>query len=104
MLLAGDRRGRIVDFSAAAADITGHSEAEARELSASHFYEGGRLEAAALMERMRRDGEVRDHPTSLTRRDGGRVAVTLSVLPLRDPAGAVIGTLGVVARRADPQG
>ena len=56
------------------------------------------------MDRMNRDGEMRNHCTSLVTRDGGRVTVAISVLPLRDPAGAVIGTLGVVSRRAAPQG
>ena len=101
-LVATDLRGRIVYFSAATEAITGHSAAEARGLSAADFYQGGREEAAALMDRMNRDGEVRNHCTSLVTRDGGRVAVTITVLPLRDPAGAVIGTLGVVGRH--PQG
>jgi PAS domain S-box-containing protein len=93
-----------VYFSAAAEAITGHREAEARDLSAAHFYEGRRDEAAALMGRLKRDGEVPNHRTSLSKRDGGRVAVTVSLLPLRDPAGAVILTLGVVGRRAETQG
>jgi hypothetical protein len=56
------------------------------------------------MGRMRRDGEVRNHSTWLIKRDGGRVAATISVLPLRNQAGTVIGTLGIVARPAEPQG
>jgi PAS domain S-box-containing protein len=103
-LVATDLRGRIVSFSTAAETITGHSEAEARQLSAADFCQGGREEAASLMERMRRDGEVRNHSTWLIKRDGGRVAATISVLPLRNQAGTVIGTLGIVARPAEPQG
>jgi hypothetical protein len=48
-------------------------------------------EAATLMARMRADGEVHEHPTTIIARDG-RVAVMVTVLPLRDPAGAVVGT------------
>jgi PAS domain S-box-containing protein len=103
-LVATDLRGRVVYFSAGAAAITGHSEAQARELTASQFYVGGRQEAAALMARMKTEGEVREHRTTVVTHDGAQVAVTVAILPLRDPAGAVIGTLGIVRPRADAQG
>jgi PAS domain S-box-containing protein len=98
-LVATDLRGRIVSFSAGAAALTGHSEAQARELTASQFYVGGRPEAAALMARMKTEGEVREHRTTIVAHDGGRVPVTVAISPLRDPAGVVIGTLGIVRPR-----
>jgi PAS domain S-box-containing protein len=103
-LVATDLRGRLVYFSAGATAITGHSEAEARGLTAAQLYVGGRAEAAALMARMKAEGEVREHPTTIVARDGARVAVTVTIVPLRDPSGAVTGTLGVVRRQGGAQG
>jgi PAS domain S-box-containing protein len=103
-LVASDLRGRIVYFSAGAAALTGHSEAQARELTASKFYVGGRREAAALMARLKTEGEVREHRTRIVTLDGTHVPVTVTILPLRDPAGVAIGTLGIVRPRADAQG
>ncbi len=103
-LVATDLQGRIIHFSPGAAAITGHSEGEARGLSAAQVYAGGRDEAVALMARMEQEGEVRGYDTTLITRDGGRVEVTLAVSPLFDPAGVTVGTLGVVERRGPPQG
>jgi PAS domain S-box-containing protein len=103
-LVATDLRGRIVYFSAGAAALTGHSEAQVRGLTASQFYVGGRQEAAALMARMKTEGEVREHRTMIVAHDGARIPVTVGILPLRNPAGVIIGTLGIVRPRADGQG
>jgi hypothetical protein len=56
------------------------------------------------MARMKSEGEVRGHETALVAPDGRRVPVTIAVLPLRDPGGALAGTLGIVAARSAPQG
>jgi PAS domain S-box-containing protein len=103
-LVATDLRGRIVYFSAGAETITGDSAAQARERTASQSLLGGRDEATALLDRVKDEGEVRDHPTTIVTRAGSHVDVTLSVLPLRNPAGTMVGTLAILAPRASGQG
>jgi two-component system cell cycle sensor histidine kinase/response regulator CckA len=84
--------GTIAGWSAGAERTYGYTAAEAVGRSLAMLMPpGGEAEAAAILERVRRGETLAHLETVRIRKDGGAVEVSLTVTPVVDPQGAVIG-------------
>jgi len=84
--------GTITSWNPAAERLYGWSAAEAVGRPISLIVPDDRgEELAAIMDRIRRGERVRHHETVRVRRDGARVDVSLTISPVRDAAGRLVG-------------
>jgi len=90
--------GKIVSWNAGACKLYGYSEAEAigQPINFLMAPEGGQ-DLAALLERVGRGEHIRHLETTRQRKDGGTVEVSLSVSPVRNSAGQIVG-VSTIAR------
>jgi PAS domain S-box-containing protein len=95
-IITTDVEGRITYFSPGAEDMFGYRAEEVRGRSMSEFYEGGPAQAAAVMRRLRTEDRIRTHEMRFRAKSSRWVDIDASMSLLRDPAGAVVGALGVV--------
>jgi PAS domain S-box-containing protein len=96
-IITTDVRGRITYFSPGAEEIFGYRHAEVLGGRVSEFYRSGIAEARAIMHRLHLEGRMRSYETALRARDGRWVEVNASLSLLRDAAGAIVGTLGIIS-------
>lgn len=94
MIVATDMEGRIVEFSHGGERILGYSRDEVIGRVASDLY-ANREEREEILDTLRKTGIVCNHETSLLRKDGSAVDISLTISRLRDKKGKVIGTVGV---------
>lgn len=88
--------GTIVSWNAAAERIYGHSTAEAVGQSISLVIPPERSdELLAILERINRGERVDHFETVRVRKDGQRIDVSLTVSPIRDAGGRVIGASAI---------
>ena len=94
IIITTDMDGRIVSFNPRAEECLGYPEGEVIGRMAAEFYEdpGERIR---LMMRMKRDGTVRHHETTLGHKDGSRLPVDITISRLLDSDGEMIGTVGI---------
>ncbi len=91
-----DLHGRITSWNGGAERLYGHPASEALGSPLSlHVPEESAPEFAECMERILRGETVRPLETLRKRRDGSIVAVSLTISPVRDETGAVIGASAV---------
>jgi PAS domain S-box-containing protein len=95
-IITTDKRGLVTYFSPGAEEIFGYRSDEVKGRAAADFYEGGLEQARDIMERLGRDGALRNHELVFRAKDGRLLAVSSSVSLLRDGAGAIVGTLGIL--------
>ncbi|WP_123535327.1 PAS domain S-box protein [Halosimplex salinum] len=96
-LMAVDFDDEVTLWNSAAERIFGWSEAEALGGELPIIPEDRSGEHGEVMDRVR-DGEViTAHETKRRRKDGSLIDVSLSVAPLRDSDGEIVGTLGALA-------
>jgi PAS domain S-box-containing protein len=89
--------GRIRSWNAAAETLFGYTAAEMLGQSADRLVPAGsKAELAEMRERIRRGEEVRAFETVRLTRDGRPLDVLLSLSPLRDDWGAIIGASAIV--------
>ena len=86
-LVVTDQRGTITSFNNAAAIITGRTEAEVLGLDKGRFFDLLSLEDPVLQRRER----LMDRECSVLSRDGRRLTLSLSSVPLRDGSGNYSG-------------
>ncbi len=91
-IIGTDLEDRIVSWNAAAERLLGHRAEEVVGASMRLLVPAGRSdEEARMLERLRR-GEPIDHfETAWRRKDGARIDVSLTVSPIRDHTGTVVG-------------
>jgi PAS domain S-box-containing protein len=90
--------GTITSWNTAAARLFGRTPAEALgQPVASLIAPEGRAEVVRLLDRARRGERCEGHETTACCSDGRSISVALSLSPVCDPAGAVVGT-SVIAR------
>ena len=88
--------GTILVWNAAAEKLYGYSAAEAVGQHISFIVPPERqAEIAQILERIRRGEPVDHHETARLRKDGTRVDVSLTVSPIRNEAGKIIGTSSI---------
>ena len=96
-ILAGDLATRITFVNPAMAEMLGYRE---EELLGRPFYEfmAPEIRPRYLARIARRHtGESERYETELIRKDGERISISLSAVPLRDVQGMVIGSFGVIS-------
>jgi PAS domain S-box-containing protein len=88
--------GTITSWSPGAERLFGYGAAEVESHPISILFPTDRRdEFAELLERVRRGEHIEHHETVRLRRDGSRVRVSLSVSPVKDGAGNVIGATSI---------
>jgi PAS domain S-box-containing protein len=90
--------GRIASWNKGAERLYGYSAAEVADkplsmLVPSELYN----ELPAIVERINRDETIEHYETQRVRRDGGRIDVSLTISPVRNSAGEMIGS-SIIAR------
>jgi two-component system NtrC family sensor kinase len=94
VIVTTDLEGRVVSFNPGAEEALGYRPEEVIGSPASIFYPAPE-EREALVRRVVAEGAVRDHETTLLRKDGAPVPVTLTLAQLKDAEGKMIGTVGM---------
>jgi PAS domain S-box-containing protein len=95
-IVTTDIHGRLTYVSPGAVRMFGYAPSEVLGRPVARYYQSGRREAGAMGRRLRDQGQVRNHETAVRAKDGRAVPVSVSLSLLRDAAGAVTGTLGVM--------
>ncbi|MDP7111615.1 MAG: ATP-binding protein, partial [Myxococcota bacterium] len=85
---------RVVSFNRGAEESLGYAAADIIGQLASKLYREPD-ERVTLLRRLQREGAVRDHHSVYLRADGTPVQVSLTLSPLRDPGGEMIGNVAV---------
>lgn len=94
IVITTDLNGRVVSFNRGAEETLGYSASEIIGKPANSLYkEQGERER--LLERVTREGAVRDYQTELIRKDEITVSVSISLSLLKDSSGKIIGTVGM---------
>ncbi len=96
-IITTDGKGRVSYMSRGAEAMFGYRSDDVIGRPVAAFYPGGLEEARMVKQRLTQaNGQLRNYETAFIAKDGGRVEVSASVSLLRDAAGGVVGTLGVL--------
>lgn len=88
--------GTILSWNAGAERLYGYRADEMKGRSISVLVPADRQhEVTELLERIRRGEQVRHHETARIRKDGVHLPISLTVSPLRDRAGRVVGSSAI---------
>jgi PAS domain S-box-containing protein len=91
-IISKDLNGRILTWNAGAEHIYGYTATEAVGLNMTILLPPGQEEEEQqILERIRRGERVGNVETSRVRKGGTPIAVALTISPIRDPSGKVIG-------------
>lgn len=100
-MIAKTLAGTIVSWNAAAETLFGYTEQEALGHSISFIVPPELVgEEAAILDRLAQGQRVQDLHTHRMNKGGHRIAVTMTISPLRDRDGQVIGASTIVRERA----
>ncbi len=94
MIITTDLDGRIVEFNAGAEKILGYTAEEMQGRTITDIWERTE-ERAALLDRVRATGGVRNYETRHKRKSGALRETSLTLSLLKDEEGRTIGTVGV---------
>jgi len=92
MIVTTDLEGAVVSFNRKAELSLGYTADEVRGTSASSLFRDP-AEGEALLRRVRQEGVVHEHETTLTRRDRDEVPASLILSQLKDAHGEMLGTV-----------
>lgn len=96
-IITSDLAGRIVSWNAAAEKMFGYrAEEMIGQTTLMVTPEELKAEAIELKARVRRGEAVLQHETTRLRRNGQRLEMSLSILPLREDDGRVVGTSAII--------
>ena len=91
-IIAKDLDGAIISWNFGATKLYGHSAGEAIGKSISILTpKGVSDETREILERIKRGETVKHYETTRVGRDGKNIEVSLSVSPIRDPDGTIVG-------------
>jgi two-component system CheB/CheR fusion protein len=91
-IISKDLQGVILSWNRGAEQIFGYTTEEAIGQSIKMLLPPDRAyEESDIMERIRAGGRVKHFETVRVRKDGSRIHVSITVSPMRDAAGAIIG-------------
>ncbi|RJO64819.1 MAG: PAS domain S-box protein [Myxococcales bacterium] len=94
IILSSDPEGRIVSFNRGAEEALGYKFFEVVGRSARELYQSPE-ERDMLLRRVANEGAVRDYETTLATKSGAKLPVSITLSPLKDSEGNVIGTVGM---------
>jgi PAS domain S-box-containing protein len=89
-----DRRGRFILWNRRAVEIYGYSFEELTGRTAFDLYPDP-AQLAKMLERLRRDGVVREYEIVMAKKDGNVVPMDISISLLKDEGGTTIGSVCV---------
>ncbi|HTX38720.1 MAG TPA: PAS domain S-box protein [Bryobacteraceae bacterium] len=91
-IISKDLSGIVQSWNYGAEQIFGYSAAEMQGQRLSLLIPADRVhEEADILERIRRGGRMKHFETIRTRKDGQQIHVSLTISPIRDAAGQVVG-------------
>jgi PAS domain S-box-containing protein len=94
--------GRVTSWNRGAENMFGYTAAEMIGTSITRLFPEARLaEEAEILARVRRGGSTEHFETSRVRKDGRAIDASLTVSPMRDSSGAVVGASKVVRDISD---
>jgi len=94
MIITTDREGRIVNFSKGGERILGYRADEIIGKRASELYVN-KDERSCILEIVGKNGAIYNYETTLIKKDGSPVDISLTLSDLRDKSGNIIGTVGI---------
>jgi len=89
-----DARGRFIQLNRQAMELLGYSDEELKSMKVFDLYEDPRS-LETMLEKLRREGTIRNHPIVLKRKDGARIALDLSLSLVKDQNGRNLGSVCV---------
>ena len=92
-IVISDVHGRVTYFSPGAETLTGYPAEEALKMRAADFYPGGVEAARQIMQRLRAEGQVRNHRQEFIAKDGQVIEADISMSLLHDEDGEETGIL-----------
>jgi PAS domain S-box-containing protein len=95
-IITADLAGRVTWVSPSAEKMFGYEPEELVGWPVAELLPGGLDEARQIMRRLRSEGDVRNYVTTFPGFGGRRVPVSASISFVRDDAGSVTGTVGVL--------
>ncbi len=94
MIITTDSEGRLVKFSKGGERILGYRLDEVVGKKVSEFYLD-KEERSNILNTIKKKGAIHNYETTLLKKDGSPVDISLTMSELRDKAGNVIGTVGI---------
>jgi len=94
-IVTTDLEGRVTSWNPAAEKIYGFSEEEVLHKPLPFIPDFLREQEAEFMERLRKGDVIKDIETLRLTKDGRLIEVSLTLSPIKDAAGEVIGTSGI---------
>ncbi len=94
-IITTDPKGVITSCSQGACDLLGMLPGEPTGHRVVEYYRGGAAEARGIMERLKKEGRIRNYLTEVLSPGGRRTPIALSVSAIRNGAGQLVGTIGV---------
>jgi diguanylate cyclase (GGDEF)-like protein/PAS domain S-box-containing protein len=95
-IITTDRHGHVTYFSRGAEEMFGYRAADVMGKRVSDYYLEGSKEARRVQRYVEEEGKLRNHEVWFRTAAGDRIPTSLSASLLRDPAGNVLGTLGIL--------
>ena len=95
-IITTDRHGVVTYFSPGAAEMFGYEPSAVIGTRVSEYYLGGEREARRVQRHVEEEGKVRNFEAWFKTARGEPLPTSLSASALRDGAGQVLGTLGVL--------
>jgi PAS domain S-box-containing protein len=95
-MMSADTKGRIASWNPAAERMFGYSKEEAMGQHFSILQPPAKSQAAMIVEMMKRGERVEDVPGTRMRKDGTLVEISLTMFPLRNEEGEIVGTSAIV--------
>lgn len=95
-IVGKDLSGVITSWNPAAETLYGYTAAEALGQPISILFPPEkRGELPSIMDRLKRGERIRHHETERVRKDGSRIDVSISLSPIRDAGGQIVGAAGI---------
>ncbi len=94
VIITTNRKGRIIEFNPAGEKILGYRRQEVLGRDASELYMEPE-ERKEILKRLEKDRNILNYETTLKRKDGRPVEVSLSISNLHDGEGNIVGTVGI---------
>jgi PAS domain S-box-containing protein len=94
-IITTDARGNITSVSEGGSELLGIGRREVVGKPASEFYAAGVAEAARIMERLRKEGRIRNYLTDIVTHSGRRKPIVLAASAIKDNLGRIVGTIAV---------
>lgn len=94
MIITADCEGRIVKFSKGGERILGYRPDEVIGKKVSEFYLN-KEERADILNTIKKKGAIYNYETTLLKKEGSLVDISLTMSELRDKTGNIIGTVGI---------